>query len=117
MTPHKYSMKTYLFIGMLLLVCSGSQAKDPSIEILGKWRPAEKDSLFTWELQKDGTLIIKGDNGKVMALQWRIIPPDLLELKGFPVDGPPEKFRLEDNKLILIDNIKGEERVSIRVKE
>lgn len=118
MTIHKYSMKTFIFISMLLVVCSFSQANDPAVEILGKWRPVAKDdATFVWDFQSDGTLVIKGDNGRIVAGKWKIVLPDLLELTQFPSVLAPEHFRIENDRLILIDSVKKTERVSTRLKE
>lgn len=100
------------FLGIAVL-----QGKDLKEEIIGKWRPVDKKYTFTWEIQKDGVLIIKGDNGKVLAGHWEIIEPDLFAITGLPNPCPPEKLRFEDGKLILVDAAKGTDRVSIRLQE
>ena len=104
-------MKTLLLVITLLSYCACAKATELQDEIVGKWRPVEKkDSTFTWEFQKDGALIIKGDNGRVFAGRWEVKPPDLLALTQFPTVMAPEKCRIEGDKLILVSSVKGTER-------
>lgn len=111
-------MKTLLLIFSISAFLSGCHAQDLNKELVGKWRPvAKEDATFVWDFQKDGTLVIKGDNGSVFAGKWKIVLPDLLELTQFPSVMAPEKFRIEADKLILMDSVKKTESVSIRLKE
>jgi hypothetical protein len=111
-------MKTVLLILTVIFSATCANATELRDAIVGKWRPVDKkDATFTWEFQKDGALIIKGDNGRVFAGRWEVISPDLLALTQFPTVMAPEKCRIEGEKLILVSSVKGTERVSVRIKE
>lgn len=99
-------MKTLLLLSTLLFCFTYAHAKEPAELIVGKWRPVEKaEAIVTWEFQKDGTLLIKADNGKVAALRWKLEEPDILIVTGLPNIAPPQKIKLEEGKLSMQDSI------------
>jgi hypothetical protein len=79
-------MKHIICLISLHCFISCSHAEDLAKDILGRWKPVEKDAAFIWNFLKDGTLIVKADNGVVKNAHWKLKDPDLLEVPEFGAD-------------------------------
>jgi hypothetical protein len=85
-------------ISILCFICISKA--NTTQEIIGEWQAVE-DGNFKWNFQKDGTLILKGPNGLLKALHWKIIEDDLLQIPDFT--GPPAKVTIKNNKMTMAD--------------